>query len=371
MSNWLEHWAAVDTAVRKAETRGEAVSKVSTILGKKVTWDALQRSWKRQTGVSILAYLSLDNGPREMSEEESDQVFRDIYGTSVGHTYNDVATPAEPPSPRVQPWYKQPRVYSRPFECRILVIPDTQTMPGVPLNHFTALGKYAAAKRPDYIIHLGDHRDMPSLSSYESAARRAHEGRCKVADFEAGNRAIELFETELAKANGYSPTKIMLEGNHDGWNEHGRVGRYLADHPDDRKLIEKVELLERSCGWDVIPFLEPVEVQGTLYCHLFPFSAKGTVTAGSMRMGAGSASAQVKAVMKSCTAGHKQGLDMAIQNTPVGTHRGLIAGSFYQHTDSYMPGARFWRGVILKTEAKDGNYGMVEVSLDFLLRRYA
>jgi hypothetical protein len=243
-------------------------------------------------------------------------------------------------------------------------------MPGAPDSHFTALGKYAVAKRPDVIVHLGDFRDMPSLSSYESLVRKAREGRCKAADIESGNAALEKFENELAKAQGYSPRKIMLEGNHDSWGEHGRIGRYLADHPDDRRLLEKVPLLERDTGWEVIPFLEPIEVQGVLMCHLFPYSTRGTVTSGSLKMGAGSASAQVKAVMKSATAGHKQGLDVAILNTPHSTHRGLIAGSFYQHSDSYMPGARFWRGVLLKTECRDGNYGLIEVSLEFLLKRY-
>lgn len=353
--SWEQNWAAVQAAVYESETRGQAVARASAALGRSITWDALQRAWKRYTSESILNALG------------------NVAADSRAHTYNDVAANDEEdslPAERPRPWYTAPRSYTLQTAARILVIPDTQCMPGAPDSHFTALGRYAVAKRPDFIIHLGDFRDMPSLSSYESAARKAHEGRCKVADIEAGNRAIELFETELAKAQGYAPTKIMLEGNHDGWNEHGRIGRYLADHPDDRALFEKVPMLEKQLGWEVVPFLEPVEVQGTLYCHLFPFSAKGTVTAGSLRMGASSASAQVKSVMQSCTAGHKQGLDVAIHNTPVNTYRALIAGSCYQHTDGYMPGARFWRGCVLKNGAKDGNYSLVEVPLDWLLKRH-
>jgi hypothetical protein len=365
--SWEEVWPDIETAVRVSETRGEAVSKASKILGRQITYDALQRSWKRQTGVSILQAL----GAKERQPDPLERLAVDYAnnGYTFATHYNDVPPEPEPPS-RTPPWLKAPRVYNQDKELRILVVPDTQVMPGVALTHFTALGRYAVAKRPDIIIHLGDFLDMPSLSSYESAVRKAHVGRCKVADLESGNRAIEMFETELAKAQGYSPRRIMLEGNHDSFGEHGRIGRYLAEHPDDRRLIEKVELLPAKCGWEIIPFLEPIEVQGVLYCHLFPYSAKGTVTSGSLRMGASSASAQVKAVMKSATAGHKQGLDVAILNTPHSTHRGLVAGSFYQHTDDYMPGARFWRGCLLKTEAKDGTYGLVEVSIEFLLRRY-
>jgi hypothetical protein len=360
VSNWQEKWTLVESAVRSSETRGEAVGRVSTVLGKNISWDALQRSWKRYAGTSILDSLGQQTPAQILSQRLG-------IGTTV--YINDVAPEPELPS-RTVPWLKQPRQYNQDKELRVLCIPDTQCMPGVPDNHFTALGKYAVAKRPDVIIHLGDFRDMPSLSSYESPVRKAREGRCKAADLEAGNAALEKFENELAKAPGYNPKKIMLEGNHDSWGEHGRMGRYLAEHPDDRRLLEKVPLLETQTGWDVIPFLEPIEVQGVLYCHLFPYSAKGTVTSGSVKMGASSASAQVKAVMKSATAGHKQGLDVAILNTPHSTHRGLIAGSFYQHEDGYMPGARFWRGVLLKTECRAGQYGLVEVSLDFLLKRY-
>lgn len=358
--------------MRASETRGEAVSKVSEVLGRRITWDALQRSWKRQTGASILGALGYGvPGICSAAELAELQAYppEENLRRAMRRAYNDRAPDPEPPS-RTPPWLKAPRVYNQDKELRVLCIPDTQCLPGAPTSHFSALGRYCAAKRPDVIIHLGDFRDMPSLSSYESAARKAHEGRCKLADFDSGNVALDLFETELAKAQGYSPKKIMLEGNHDSFGEHGRVGRYLADHPEDRRLLEKVELLEHSTGWEVVPFLEPIEVQGVLYCHLFPYSAKGTVTGASLRMGAGSASAQLKAVMKSCTAGHKQGLDVAIHNTPHNTYRGLVSGSFYQHTDSYMPGARFWRGVLMKTEAKDGNYGLVEVSIEYLLRRY-
>ena len=47
-----------------------------------------------------------------------------------------------------------------------LVIPDTQVKPEHSVKHLRWAGKYAAEKKPDVIIHIGDHGDMPSLSSY-------------------------------------------------------------------------------------------------------------------------------------------------------------------------------------------------------------
>ena len=42
-----------------------------------------------------------------------------------------------------------------------LVIPDTQVKPGQSLEHLRWAGQYAADKKPDVIIHIGDHWDMP------------------------------------------------------------------------------------------------------------------------------------------------------------------------------------------------------------------
>jgi hypothetical protein len=50
--------------------------------------------------------------------------------------------------------------------------------------------------------------------------------------------------------------------------------------------------------------------------------------------------------------------------------RGLIVGSFYQHDEEYKgyQGNNHWRGCIMKHEVKDGNYCLLELSLNYLLR---
>jgi len=52
-----------------------------------------------------------------------------------------------------------------------LVIPDTQVKPEHSVKHLRWAGQYAADKKPDVIIHIGDHWDMPSLSSYDVGTR--------------------------------------------------------------------------------------------------------------------------------------------------------------------------------------------------------
>jgi len=71
--------------------------------------------------------------------------------------------------------------------------------------------------------------------------------------------------------------------------------------------------------------------------------------------------------------GHQQGLSVAIRELADGTrHRGLVAGSFYQHSESYRgPQACYeWRGLLMKHEVSSGDYDLMEVSLNYLRRRY-
>ena len=77
-----------------------------------------------------------------------------------------------------------------------LVIPDTQVKPGVPTDNLRWFGLYAAEKMPDVIVHLGDHWDMPSLSSYDKG-KRAMEGRRYRADVQAGNDGMALLNAGI------------------------------------------------------------------------------------------------------------------------------------------------------------------------------
>ena len=55
-----------------------------------------------------------------------------------------------------------------------VVIPDTQAKPGVPTDHLRWIGQYIVDEFRDLpikIIHLGDHADMPSLSSYDKGKK--------------------------------------------------------------------------------------------------------------------------------------------------------------------------------------------------------
>ena len=107
----------------------------------------------------------------------------------------------------------------------ILIIPDCQTKPGVPLEHLDWLGKYITRIKPDVIVNLGDFFDMPSLSSYDKGTAKI-EGKRVVEDIEFSRKALERITKPLEKLKGkgvgYDPRLVFLLGNHEQ-----RLERYV------------------------------------------------------------------------------------------------------------------------------------------------
>lgn len=251
---------------------------------------------------------------------------------------------------------------------RHLFIPDTQIKPGLDLSHLEWAGRYAAVKRPDVIVIAGDWYDMPSLSSYDKG-KLAAEGRRYDDDIAAGTRGLELFERAMRRhaPRGYSPRKIVTLGNHED-----RITRSVQATPELAGKLSLDDLAFARFDWEVRPFLEPVTIDRITYAHFFPIGPSGRVT--NNKNGAPSALAQVRRMMCSCVAGHRQGLDQALISTPGAMYRGIIAGSFYQHAEIYLTpmGDRYWRGLLVFNDVRptSGEFDLCEVSLSYLERRF-
>lgn len=251
-----------------------------------------------------------------------------------------------------------------------IYIPDMQCQKDVPTNHIAAASRYILEKRPDTLINAGDTWDMPSLSSYDGPAKKGFNQLDYEADIEAGNEGLRLLDSAIDAHNKshprrkqYKPKRILTLGNHEN-----RIWRAADDQPWMRNTMMAGLQYGR---WEPIPFLQPIIIDGISYCHYYCRNAKGKVTRS--KNGQASAMAQVVREGISATAGHAQGLDVHIQPIGDGTRRrGIIAGSFYQHEPSYMTpqGQNHWRGILVKHEVRDGDYDLLEVSLDYLLRAY-
>lgn len=245
-----------------------------------------------------------------------------------------------------------------------MVIPDTQVKPGVSIAHLGWAGQYAGDKKPDVIVHLGDHYDMPSLSSYDLADNPGeyHQRRYQD-DLDAGDAAFQLFDAGLPR--NYRPRKVYLLGNHEE--------RYIRLIRAEPKLVGHIRppwQYAKDKGWEIKNFLKPVIIDGIAYCHYFCRDENGMVI--NSKKGAPNARVMVKREMRSCVAGHKQGLSVHVHPTHERIIRGIIAGSFYDHEEAYLTpqGTMYWRGILMLYEVHKGDFNLSEISLDFLRRRY-
>lgn len=246
-----------------------------------------------------------------------------------------------------------------------LVIPDTQAKPDVPTDHLEWIGRYIVDRKPDVVVHLGDHWDMPSLSSYDKG-KRSMEGRRVIADIDAGNQAFAILNAPLNEYNAtrarykerqWWPRRVLLRGNHED-----RIRRACEDDAQVDGLLS-MDLL-KSPGWEVHDFNHPVEIDGITYTHFVP-------NPGSGRPLGGQAASRLKQYGTSFTQGHQQVLDYAIRFVKGKSQHALVAGACYLHEEDYLPvGHQYWRGVIVKHQVEDGSYDPMFVSLDYLCRRY-
>jgi len=247
---------------------------------------------------------------------------------------------------------------------RHLFIPDTQIQPGVRITHLWALSNYIAHWQPEVIIIAGDWYDMKSLCVYDRDLAGVSQRRYQQ-DINAGNAGIDALMNPWFKLKDYKPRLVYTMGNHEE-----RAQRLTDMQPQLRGAIEMPGAYARARGWEVHPYLAPVVIDGIAYAHLFVKGANGRVV--NKKFGAANARTQVLREMRSCTSGHKPGLDVHIQPIGVGSLRGVIAGSFYQHEEEYMSlqGTTYWRGVLMKHEVHRGDYSLMEVSLKYLLRKW-
>lgn len=249
---------------------------------------------------------------------------------------------------------------------RHIVIPDTQVKPGVPLDYMDWIGRYIADKRPDVVVHLGDHWDMPSLSLYDKG-KASFEGRRYTADIEAGNEAMRRLTAPIdervekarrAKRGQWKPRLVLLRGNHED-----RQQRAVNDDAKLEGLMKDSDF--ESPGWEVVPFLVPIVIDGIRYAHYFYNPMSGRPYGGQ------SMDTRLKTIGCSFGMGHQQQLMVGIREAAGVTHRGFVAGACYPHDEDYKgpQGNQHWRGILVLNQVEDGNYSLTEVTLDFLCQR--
>lgn len=243
----------------------------------------------------------------------------------------------------------------QPKSTKIMVIPDGQVKPGVPIDHWTWVGKYAAAKRPDIIVNLGDMADMPSLSSYDKG-KKSFEGRSYKKDIDAVKKAADLFMAPILSTRGYNPEILLTLGNHEE-----RIVRAVDNSRELEGLISYEDLPYQEYGWNVFPYLETVVRSGVAFSHYFQTGVSGRPIT--------SARALLTKLHMSAVMGHVQARDIAYSKRADGSSiTGIFAGVFYQHNEDYLrpQGNQVWRGIWMLHNVTNGAFDEMPVSLQYL-----
>jgi hypothetical protein len=238
-----------------------------------------------------------------------------------------------------------------------LVIPDCQVRPGVSLKHLEWVGRYIAEKKPNVVVQIGDFADMASLSSYDTG-KRCFEGRRYRKDIAIVQEAMAIFKAGMGK---FKPSRLVLcLGNHED-----RITRAIDSDPKLDGTISLADLGYEKFGWEVIPYLKPIRIDGVTYCHYFP--------SGQLGRPCTSARAILSKYHQSCVAGHQQGRDIAYAKRADGKAiTAIIAGSFYLHDESYLNPItnNQWKGVYMLHEVRNGSFDEMAVSIGYLKRKY-
>lgn len=251
-----------------------------------------------------------------------------------------------------------------------LIIPDTQVKPGVNTDHLEHIGRYILDHKPEVIIHIGDHFDMPSLSSYDKG-KRSFEGRRYKEDIKAGIAGMERLLAPIKAFNKaantnhrqrYKPEMHFCIGNHEE-----RIERATQDSPELEGILSYEDLKLKSFGWTVHPFLKIATVDGINYVHY--------VQSPNSPRALGSAKAIANAMHNSTITGHQQTLDYIyipsrIENEP--PIQCIIAGAAYTHKEDYRgaQGQEHFRGIVRLSGVSGGSFSTMFIPLSYLKERY-
>lgn len=252
-----------------------------------------------------------------------------------------------------------------------LMIPDTQCKPNIDMSYLDWLGQYIVDKKPEVIVHIGDHADMPSLSSYDKGKGKA-EGKRVSKDIESAiegmNRLLRPLailqdkEREIYGCVKYKPKMVITLGNHEE-----RIMRHVNDNPELQGFLSYDNLKYKEMGWEVYDFLKPAIINGVSYCHFMANPMTGKPY-GGMAMNV------LKNVGESFCMGHKQTLDIATRFLPASGKQqwAIIAGAYYSHDEGYKgyQGNHHWRGIVMQHNVKNGSFNPMFVNLEYLKNKY-
>lgn len=240
----------------------------------------------------------------------------------------------------------------------IIVIADTQVDNDSPTDHLAAISNFIWEKKAGHIVHIGDHFDLPSLSSY--ASKMEQEGRRLYNDLEGGFNAFKLIMEEtkqrnkVGKKKRYKPEKHFLFGNHEN-----RLKRFIDEHPVLEGCFD-IEAFIADQGWEVHGFNDPLFINDVCFSHFMENSQSGRPVGGSMEN-------KLNKFPHSFVHGHQQQYQYGCRQNLMGSpHFGVCAGSFYMHDEAYRGANNTEKRGFVYMKAYTNRYGYLDYDVEFV-----
>lgn len=243
---------------------------------------------------------------------------------------------------------------------KILVIGDDHARKGVSHRRYIALGRFIVDKRPDHVVWIGDHTDNPATSRYDVGTVVGEGGRYKD-DVKAGNDSLDLVHKELRGMKGKPYFHITL-GNHDI-----RPDSAAAADPKLYGTIGLHDIHYKKYGYNIVPFLKPLIIQNIAFQHYFTSGVMGRAIGGENH-----ARTMVLKNHMSSVCGHSHTKDF--WETVTGAKKkifGLVAGCYDEGHHHYTTEqSRWWSGLTMLHEARDGYAEPAFYSIKYILGKY-
>lgn len=249
-----------------------------------------------------------------------------------------------------------------------MIIFDTQIKPSTNLEFMRWMGDFFLERRPDKLIHIGDHWDMPSLSRYDTGLSAV--GKNYQNDIESGIEAWRVFfrpyweyvKHRKSQKKGYwKPEMHFLMGNHEE-----RILKFVNDNPLLQEKVSYDDLKLDRLGFTWYNFLQPLKLDGIQYIHYVKNKNSNYPKA--------SAKATIEQTFMSTIQGHKPGLDIyTVWNDRTECNAwSIINGASYVEDQKYREGGGndHWRGIAYLNNVRDGDFSPEFISMEDLKNVY-
>lgn len=243
-----------------------------------------------------------------------------------------------------------------------MVLPDSHAHPDYNNERYEWFAKLVLDVSPDYVVCIGDMFDMPSLCSYDKGTK-GFEGRRYKKDIEAGLDAQQRIYDIVRAPKKKLPKFFACIGNHEQ-----RIVKAVNADPVLDGTIGLSDLQKKEYGWEEIPFLEPLVIQGITFQHYFTSGIMGRPIGGENH-----AKSLITKQFSSCVQGHSHTMDYARRTDATG-HKihGLVVGVYQDYDASYAgPSNKMWdRGVPIMRNCHAGDFELQWISLDTIKKEY-